>query len=147
MKTHPYHHDLGQLECAPFVSAYSIRPLRPTLDCDPLEDRTDQSFARECDINFIMKQYEEIGVVEHLNRLQPQWGEVPDFDFHASMEMIREAELKFEALPASLRDRFGNDPHNFMEFFTREENRAEGERLGLLTPRPVPPPPPPPPAA
>lgn len=135
MKTKPFkHHSI----IGPFCNAYSPDRVRPQLICHPDEDKTDQSFKEECDINAIMKQYEEYGVIEHLNRLEPQWVDVPDFDFHESMELIREAREKFEALPASLRERFANDPHNFLEFFTREENRAEGERLGLLTPKPKP---------
>lgn len=144
MKTQPYKslNIQSDISASPFVSAYVATPVRPVLECTPEEDRTDQSFRDECDINFIMKQYEEIGVIDHLNRLTPQWEDVPDFDFREAMEMVREAREKFACLPATLRERFSNDPHVFMQFFTREENRAEGERLGLLVPRPVAPVPP-----
>lgn len=147
MKTKPFHHAVAD-GCL-FLSAYSEDRPRPVLICNPEDDRTDQFFREECDINTIMKQYESYGVIDHLNRLEPQWADVPEFDYRESVHLICEAEAKFGALPAILRARFDNDPHAFLEFFNREENRAEGEKLGLLVPRapaPTAPTPPTPPA-
>lgn len=134
MKRSPYRFTPSEGELGFFRSAYGSERVRPTVICTV--DMARQEFKEECDINVIMRQYEATGIVDHLNRLSPQWGEVPSFDFRESMEMVREAQEKFDALPSRVRERFGNDPHQMMLFLGDEDNRAEGEKLGLLTPRP-----------
>lgn len=44
----------------------------------PDEGQTRQSFKDECDINRIVDTYARTGMVNHIPRLQPQWGENPD---------------------------------------------------------------------
>lgn len=43
---------------------------------------TRDSFAEECDINRIVEQYARTGMVNHIPRTSPQYGEVPDVSFH-----------------------------------------------------------------
>lgn len=43
---------------------------------------TRDSFAEECDINRIVDQYARTGMVNHLPRVEPQYGEAPDMSFH-----------------------------------------------------------------
>ncbi|WNK13301.1 MAG: internal scaffolding protein [Microvirus sp.] len=123
----------GIIHEAPFVSAYSRPPVRPTITCTT--DLTVQSFKEECDINSIMEQYQATGIIDHRNLLEPQWGEVPDFDFHTAENLLLEARDKFNALPSNIRERFQNQPAAMMAFLQDEANRAEGESLGLLAPR------------
>ncbi|WNK14280.1 MAG: internal scaffolding protein [Microvirus sp.] len=136
MKTTPFKQSgsvSGILHDAPFASAYTDAPCRPTIVCTT--DLTVQSFKEECDINHIMATYQATGIVDHFNRLQPQWGEAPDYDFHTAENMLLEARDKFDALPSNIRERFGNEPANMMAFLQSEKNRPEGELLGLLAPR------------
>ena len=43
-----------------------------------------------------------------------------------------EAQEKFSELPAHIRKRFGNDPIQFLDFVTDENNKDEATRLGML---------------
>jgi len=52
------------------------------------------------------------------------------------MNTIREAQEAFMKLPSGTRARFQNNPQIFTEFFTKEENRYEAEKMGLVIPRP-----------
>lgn len=121
--------------------------------------RTKQDFKDQCDINNIIKSFKLTGQITHLNQqaAMGRFENLPDeIDFQTSMNTIRTAGLAFEALPAKLRDRFGNDPAAFLSFVADPENKDEATRLGIFN-KPAepataaggapPPPPPPPPAA
>jgi len=99
---------------------------------------TQQNFKRECDINFIMKRFEETGYLTDPLKpptRQPMFGEFHDFpDYQQSQDMLNEAEDAFYSLPSSIRKRFANDPMAFVEFMSNEENIEEARSLGLVAP-------------
>lgn len=122
----------------PFLTAYGPKQ-RNRMFFNPDTDRTKQSFKDECDINVIMRRYAATGQVDHLNQRSPMYGEIPATDFMAAMQLVVEAKHQFDALPSAVRDRFANDPARLLAFLENPENRAEGEKLGLIVPKPVPP--------
>ena len=42
---------------------------------------TRQSFKEECDVNQIVKRYTETGMINHIPRTTPQYGDAPEGDF------------------------------------------------------------------
>lgn len=91
-----------------------------------------QSMAEEVDINTIVRRF---GLTGQL----PQAVEAPIyetfegiFDFHSAMNAVVAAREAFEAMPASVRSRFHNEPQEFVEFVSAVENRPEAEKLGLV---------------
>ena len=48
------------------------------------------------------------------------------------MNIVIEAQENFSELPAHIRKRFGNDPEQFLDFVTDENNKDEAIRLGML---------------
>jgi len=42
---------------------------------------TRQSFKDECDVNQIVKRYTETGMINHIPRTTPQYGDAPEGDF------------------------------------------------------------------
>jgi len=42
---------------------------------------TRQSFKDECDVNQIVKRYTETGMINHIPRTPPQYGDAPEGDF------------------------------------------------------------------
>lgn len=108
------------------------RIVRPVLDCGP-EVRTKSSMAEACDINRIMKRYhyKDIARIEAQNPgIYGDFSAVPDF--MEANEIIIRANSQFEALPAKLRQRFGNDPAQFLAFVADPANKDEAKFLGLL---------------
>lgn len=110
------------------------------LDC-PEETLTDQSFLEETDINTIIDRF---GIGE--NPIVPQeWvtsvdlSEAPD-NYMDVMNKLNEARDQFMSLPAKVRSRFENDPHQFMEFVSDAGNAEEMVRLGLAEVRKAAPP-------
>lgn len=95
--------------------------------------RTQQHFKKECDINEILRTFKRTGVIEHVSPGKPIYGDFSAYpDFQQMQDTLVEATRAFEALPARLRDRFGNDPKNLVTFVMDESNRAEAEELGLV---------------
>lgn len=93
---------------------------------------TQQHMRDECDINKIMAKYEKTGLITHLAKYK---GNYSDFtvlpDFQTAMNSIKNAEQMFLELPASVRERFHNDPGEFVEFATDECNLDEMREMGL----------------
>lgn len=98
--------------------------------------KTKQAFKDECDINTIMRRYEQSGVLLHLARGEPQYVDATSLDYQASMELVVQAREAFAALPARVRERFQNDPSQMLAFVEDEGNREEAIKLGLV-PEPV----------
>lgn len=96
---------------------------------------TQSQFKDECDINKIMDRYFRTGCLsDPLNRMRP--GTYGDFtemgDYMENMNKIVQAREMFDALPAKVRERFGNNPGAMIDFVLDENNRDEAKRLGLL---------------
>jgi phage internal scaffolding protein len=93
---------------------------------------TQQQFKDECDINNIMEKFGMTGLLPQ-NPLSANYGDFTGVnDYHTALNAIIAAEDQFEALPAQIRSRFGNDPANLIDFMENPENRSEAETLGLL---------------
>ncbi len=95
-----------------------------------------QSFKAECDINTIMKKYEKTGLIEHLVRYRGQYADVASAtDYQEALNTIMEASEMFHTLPSRVREKFNNNPQDFLAFTEDPANTAEMEELGLLKPR------------
>lgn len=115
-----------------------VNPITGEITSPP--SMTKQSFVAECDINNILKQFKPADIMRRLqaNAGRGTYADLPDnIDFHASMNIVLQGEAAFDSLPSKLRNRFGNDPAQFLEFMADPENTAEAIKMGLATSRPV----------
>ena len=100
---------------------------------------TKQSFKAECDINNIIKSFKQTGMVQHINERAAAGAflDLPEgIDLQEALNTVAVAEAAFMSLPAKIRDRFGNDPEQFLNFIHDPKNEAEARELGLLNPLP-----------
>lgn len=101
------------------------------------ESRTQQHFKDDCDINNILARFLKTGTwysdpSKASGRL-PQFGTFdPDFDFRQAQETIVDANRRFMQLPASVRERFGNDPAALLQFVSDPANKEECYKFGFL---------------
>lgn len=116
-------------------------------DLDLNDQITKQSMAKECDIDYILNQYQRTGVMTHVNPITPTYEDLPsEYDYQSAINTIMQAEAAFAELPAAVRDHFANDPARYLDAFN-DENRADELRsLGLLKPAPAAPAAPPEPS-
>lgn len=100
--------------------------------------RTQQQFANSCDINNIMKQYNN-----NMSQIQePVRGFYGDFssapDFFTARNSICQAQESFDKLPSHVRERFDNDPGKLLQFLDNKNNQDEAIKLGLVDALPNP---------
>lgn len=99
-----------------------------------------RSSKDECDINLIMKKYEKSRILTHVNKYAGEYGDFSNVpDYKTGLERVMEADAMFMSLPASIRDRFNNDPGKFIEFATNADNIGEMRSMGLAPKAPEPP--------
>lgn len=95
---------------------------------------TQQQFATDADINVLVRRFGITDGAVPPVAVDPRF--FADFsdavDFREALDRSRVALDRFEALPADLRSRFGNDPVSLYSFVTDPENLEEAVRLGLL---------------
>lgn len=99
--------------------------------------RTQQHFKDECDIDRILKKYNETGFL--VNPLEPRrpakWGDFSSVaDYQASMNRLVQVQEAFDALPSRVRERFRNDPMQMLAFLEDPANKEEAVSLGLVSP-------------
>lgn len=92
------------------------------------------------DINKIIKRYGEQCVCGMcaMNERQPISEEVAMLsseDFNSMMQKMASVNNQFNELPAEVRQKFGHNPANMLEFMQDPANREEGEKLGLFEKR------------
>ena len=97
---------------------------------------TQQSFVDECDINNIMARFEATGILPE-NPFEPRFGDATIYpEYHEAQNIMAEAHETFAALPAKIRERFHNDPAEYLSFFSDDNNLNEAISLGLINPLP-----------
>lgn len=109
------------------------------LSC-PEPTRTIQSQEEDANINNIVRNFGVTGKLPESVRV-PSYGDFDGIsDYREAIEVVREAERSFMAMPSELRDRLGNNPQRFLEFVTDPNNLAECRKYGLAPPAPPEPP-------
>jgi len=94
-----------------------------------------QSEAAACDINNIMKKYELGGEIQHINKAVARYGDFSTGqDFTQAYTAVAQAEAAFDALPAHIRDKFGNNPEVFLYKMEDPEFRKQLELDGVYDP-------------
>lgn len=109
--------------------------LETGLECTG-ETLTQQSMKDEADINVLVRRFGITGQLP-VNVRVPSYADFDDvFDFATAQQAIIEANKSFMAMPAEVRARFGNDPHEFVMFCSDEKNIDEMVRMGLAVKKP-----------
>lgn len=104
-----------------------------TINNEP--DMAQQQYKDSCDVNNIMKKYEQTGVITHLKAQQGHYADLgaPEDLLDAQMRVIR-AQDAFMSLPAELRAKCDHDPSKFLKMLQDGSNDAELRKLGILAP-------------
>lgn len=106
------------------------------------ESLTKQSHKEECDINNIVKAFSLTGQITHLNERAAAgvYADLPDqVDYQEALNTVIQGEVAFASLPSSIRERFSNDPAEFLAFMANPDNQEEMIKLGLAVDKRPPP--------
>jgi hypothetical protein len=93
---------------------------RPVVFTD--DGYTIQEQKDDCDINNIIEKFARTGLINHVNKHEPQFGEFANFDFQQQQTLIAKATQIFMQLPPKIRQQFNNSPANYIEFVKKQEN-------------------------
>jgi phage internal scaffolding protein len=100
--------------------------------------RTKQSFRNETDVNSIMAKFHQTGELPGLINSNPRYGDFSTIDtYQDSLNTVMLAQDQFAALPSLVRERFHNNPAEFLEFATNKTNNAEMAKMGLTKKTPT----------
>jgi len=119
------------------IRKHQIKKIRETngslrvATVNTLPSRTNQQFKDECDLKLIMKKYQGNPPIPASNAIFADISELPDYQ--TALHTVIAAERSFASLPSKLRNRFSNDPHEFIEFLQDPSNDSEAVKLGLKT--------------
>ena len=91
---------------------------------------TEQHHTDTCDINKILAQFMETGIMPNTNA-NPQYGDVSDVDFTHMQNQLATAKTLFEELPEQVKARFNNEMHSFLNFAENPDNLPELVDMGL----------------
>lgn len=83
-----------------------------------------------------MAKYQKTGAITHFTRHSPEYGFATSEDFSESMRVVATAQTMFAELPSSIRNRFENEPQQFLAFVQDDANAEEMVELGLAPPKP-----------
>lgn len=97
---------------------------------------TQQHFKEQCDVNNIIRKYQQTGNLTHLARQQGVYSDLSkQKDYFEAMNTVIKAQTAFDSLPSYIRKRFGNDPSQLLQFIEDPKNQDEGIKLGLFNPK------------
>lgn len=116
----------------------AVRPHERVVTVIDGPSRTRQEFAKECDVNELMRRYQKTGVMP-VGRTEPRYLDctaVPQF--HDAMQLFLQAEAAFMRLPAVVRREFDNDPEQFVAFAQNADNLPKLREWGLAEPEKAP---------
>lgn len=111
----------------------------PGLNFDPKKpesrSKTLQSEKDACDLNKLMARYEETGLLTDPllgTQRKPMYGDFTGVaDYHQLKIKTAAVEQAFALLPASVRNRFDNDPQKAIDFLSDPKNDEEAIKIGL----------------
>jgi len=114
-----------------FRSAYDLGDEDYSLQA--LDGITEQHHSDSCDINKILAQFMETGILPSTTK-EPQYGDLTEsgLQFQTAMYQIARAKSLFEELPENIRTRFDNEPHKFLVFAENPNNLDDMIEMGLI---------------
>lgn len=105
-----------------------------------VDDKAQQHFKDECDINNIIDKYRVNGCFQpsDLASSEPVYADVSDVqDFASAQNFVIQAQEQFMSLDSKIRRRFNDDPVQFMAFCEDACNYDEAISLGICVPKSV----------
>lgn len=96
--------------------------------------RTKQSYAEDADINNIVARFLKTGQLPENIRtggwVSSDFTKAPE-NYMQAMRLVIDAREQFMSLPAKLRDKFKNDPHQLEEWLSDPDNLEDSYKYGL----------------
>ena len=93
---------------------------------------TEQHYKERCDVNNVIRRYQDTGLLDHVSVLEAKYGDMPAGEFKQMMDMVIDVQARFAEFPLKIRNKFRNDPEAFFQFMEDPANRPEAIAMGLI---------------
>ncbi len=103
-----------------------------TIKCDPELGKTQQHYKDECDINTIIRKYNDTGLLPMNMAGPPQYGYATSQTFTEALQTVALSTQEFMKLPSEIRTEFNNNPAEFLDALHDPSRRDELVKLGLI---------------
>ncbi len=113
-----------------FQTAYGPHR-KSTIEFKEENSMTKQHHQDECDINKIMERFQVTKTFDHFSKFGEQYADIKPLDLHNALNITTKANTMFEELPSHIRNKFENEPKQFLKFIQNKENLQEARDLGL----------------
>lgn len=99
--------------------------------------KTKQEYKDDVNINNIIKKYKITGELPVANKM-PRYEDVSKVpDYRTALDVVNNAQMAFKALPASLRQKFRNDPAVMLDWSNDPANQTPEALQALLSDNPL----------
>nr|UXQ88065.1 MAG: internal scaffolding protein [Microvirus sp.] len=82
---------------------------------------TEQTHARECDINNIIKKFTETGILPTNQYENGQYGFAPEIDFKTALDLVKNTQREYDELDPTEKALFGHNSDNYADFLQNYE--------------------------
>ena len=96
------------------------------------ESKVDEAQAQLTDINLLLEPAKAKGLLRHAIKYEEKYDDIPALTYQDALNKVAKAGEMFDALPSNMRNRFNNDPQQFLEFVHNPSNADEMQKLGML---------------
>lgn len=103
---------------------------RPTVDTGP--GKTEQSHAKQTDMNLILKDYVRTGVLKHARENVGRYDDVTALDYEEAQKLVANQKSMFENFPAAIRNEFNNEVSQFLSYVQNPNNFDEVVKRGFV---------------
>jgi hypothetical protein len=116
-----------------FRSAYAplTETRRPVKSENNEPSLTKASFAKDLNINNIIKKFQRTGILQKANDFEGTYGEFTSMDLREAIEKVDRAQSLFLEVPSQIRAQFNNDAGAFIDYATNPTNLSQLRDWGL----------------
>jgi phage internal scaffolding protein len=96
------------------------------------EEKTEQAQRALTDVHALLEPAIKRGLLRHSYDFEGEYDDIPALTYEDALNVKAKAESMFEQLPSAWRNKFNNDPKQFLEFTQNPDNGPEMAKMGML---------------
>lgn len=108
------------------------KPKRKVITVMDKSSKVDQAQAHLTDVHTLLEPAIKAGLLRHVIQYEGEYDDIPVKTYEEGLNAVSKANQMFEALPAAIRNEFGNDTKTFLAFTQNPANVGRMQELGIL---------------
>jgi phage internal scaffolding protein len=95
-------------------------------------ENTEQAQRALTDVHALLEPAIKKGLLRHSYDFEGEYDDIPAITYEDALNVKAKAESMFEQLPSAWRNKFNNDPKQFLDFTQNPDNGPEMAKMGML---------------